>query len=61
MGPAAERASLYLTDDKSCIPDVQCYLCVELYTNAWEKDGSAEGRGGGVQPGVRGGEPVHSC
>lgn len=30
---------LYLTDDKSCIPDVQYYLCVELYRNAWEKEG----------------------
>ena len=39
--------SLYLTDDKSCIPDVQYYLCVELYRNAWEKDGEREAGGGG--------------
>lgn len=54
---ARSRARLYLTDDKSCIPDVQYYLCVELYRNAWEKDGveGGAGREGGLHWGLEGG------
>lgn len=44
---ARTRASLYLTNDKSCIPDVQYYLCVELYRNAWESEGDVSVREGG--------------
>lgn len=52
---ARSRAGLHLTDDKSCIPDVQCYLCVELYRNAWEKGRMmGAGRGGGVTLGDAG-------
>lgn len=60
------RSGLHLTDDKSCIPDVQYYLCAALYRNAWEKGrmmGAGRSWGGGYTGGcwVERGAPAHSC
>lgn len=45
------EAKLYLTDDTSCIPDVQYYLCVKLYGNVLERRKGEEGCKAGEEGG----------
>lgn len=45
-------AGLYLTDDKSCIPDVQCYLCVSSIERHGRKAGAGRAGGGRWRWGV---------